>query len=60
MFSGHLGLKRGVFGLRMGKGDEEESPLAVTKQALRVLWHLVAGEKKGERNVPRYSVVHKS
>lgn len=59
LLSGHPGPGRGVFCLRMRKGYEEESPQAVTKQTLRVLWHL-AGAKKGERNVPRYSAVHKS
>lgn len=59
LLSGHPGPGFGVFCLRMRKGYEGESPQAVTKQTLRVLWHLVAGAKKGERNVPRYSAVHK-
>lgn len=47
LLSGHPGLGCGVFCLRMRKGYEEESPQAVTKQTLWVLWHLVAGAKKG-------------
>lgn len=47
LLSGHPGLGCGVFCFRMRKGYEEESPQAVTKQTLWVLWHLVAGAKKG-------------